>query len=233
MCNEDIRVALLLRVALSLFLATCLARQAQQPHSPAEEVLQRLVLKPGGSTLVARLHPSAMKQEDIERMVRDVKGLRTSVLVVCADNKAEELPSGLSGVCTHIVCWEYRSSVPLGLFSSTSRQYIFWEDLENPIVSIVAPYANTWGDTVPAPPPPQPRTSDEVKRCVAGSDDAHVLHVCSQHQAPQDCPGLRAASCAGQVLAGGLKLHYQVCATTPDCWKLRSVAHRFKDKAQG
>jgi hypothetical protein len=83
-------------------------RQAQEPLSAADEVLQRLVLKHDGSTLVARLHLSAMKQDDIERVVRDVKGLRTSVLVVCADNKTEELSSRLSGLCTHIVCWDSR-----------------------------------------------------------------------------------------------------------------------------
>jgi hypothetical protein len=125
-------------------------RQVQETPSPPEEVLQRLVLQNGGSTLVARLHPSTMKQEDIERVVRDVKGLRTSVLVICADSKMEELPSGLSGLCTHIVCWDNRSSVPLSLCSSTCRQYTLWGDWEY-TADLVAPYANTWGDTVHVP----------------------------------------------------------------------------------
>ena len=94
--------------------------------------------------------------------------------------------------------------MPLGLFSSTSRQYIFWEDLENPIVSIVAPYANTWGDTVPAPPPPQPRTSDEKV-------PSHPAQICRSSEGSSTGPVRMSAPPPAEALQDDIRALEPVC----------------------
>ena len=116
-----------------------------------------------------------MKQDELERIERDVRELRVPVVVICIDTNVY-IPEGTLGRCTQVLCWNRYCGPADGLLMRGSRLTYMYEDCNDTSSSWSVEALETAEAAYAQPLPSQPATA-ETTATAALQDDPEYNNI--------------------------------------------------------